>query len=181
MKRITMWHGVLLAVLSLQGLPARVYGEPTSGNSTLNIGYIDVTRVAEESPQFKAARSVLQGELEKRDGDLRRMAEQLKSKEEKLQRDSRVMSDADAKKTERDIIALRRKYQNSREEFRDELALRQNEERTKLLRQIAEVVKEIGKEERFDLILTEGVAYASKAVDISDKVLARLKRSFSSR
>lgn len=145
------------------------------------IGYLDVTRVAEESPQYQTARLALQGELERREKDLRRMADQLKEKEEKIQRNGSVMSDVETKKTEREIIALRRKLQNSRDEFRDELSLRQNEERTKLLRQVAEVVKTIGKEEGFDLILTEGVAYASKNVDISDKVLSRLKQGFKNR
>jgi outer membrane protein len=147
----------------------------------MRIGYLDVTRVAEESPQYQAARRSLQSELERRESDLRRMADQLKGKEEKLQRNSSVMSDAEAKKMEREVILLRRKVQNSRDEYRDELSLRQNEERTKLLRQVAEVVKSIGKEEGYDLILTEGVAYAGKNVDISDKVLLRLKQGFRSR
>jgi outer membrane protein len=147
----------------------------------MRIGYLDVTRVAEESPQYQAARRSLQGELERRESDLRRMADQLKGKEEKLQRNSSVMSNAEAKKMEREVILLRRRLQNSRDEYRDELSLRQNEERTKLLRQVAEVVKSIGKEEGYDLILTEGVAYASKNVDISDKVLLRLKTGFRSR
>jgi outer membrane protein len=154
---------------------------PALSNAAGQIGYLDVTRVAEESPQYQAARQALQGELERREKDLRRMADQLKDKEDKLQRNSAVMSDAESKKIEREIVTLRRKVQNSRDEYRDELSLRQNEERTKLLRQVAEVVKTIGKEETFDLILTEGVAYASKNVDISDKVLQRLKQGFKSR
>lgn len=140
------------------------------------IGYLDVIRVAEESPQYQAARQALQAELEQREKDLRRLSNQLKDKETRLQRNAAVMSDVESKKLEREIVALRRKLQNSRDEFRDELSLRQNEERTKLLRQVAEVVKTIGKEEKFDLILTDGVAYASKTVDISDKVLTRLKQ-----
>lgn len=171
MKYTTALSGLLLMGL---GLPVLVLAE-------LKVGYIDVTRVAEESPQYKAARQALQEELEKREGELRKMAEQLKAREDKLQRNSSVMSDEEVKKLERDIIALRRKLQNSRDEYRDELSLRQNEERTRLLRQVAEVVKTIGKENSFDLILTEGVAYASKDVDISDLILSKLKQNFKAR
>lgn len=169
-KRTTALISILLGALSVP---------VAAGN--IRIGYLDVTRVAEESPQYQAARRALQSELKRREGDLRRMADQLKGKEKKLQRNASIMSNAAAKNIEREILSLRRKLKNSRDEYRDELSLRQNEERTKLLRQVAEVVKAIGKEERFDLILTEGVAYASKDVDISDKVLMRLKRGFRSR
>lgn len=172
MKHTIISRCILFSMISIPSV---------SSAAGAQIGYLDVTRVAEESPQYQAARQSLQGELERREKDLRRMADQLKDKEEKLQRNVSVMSDAESKKIEREIIALRRKLQNSRDEFRDELSLRQNEERTKLLRQVAEVVKTIGKEENFDLILTEGVAYASKNVDISDKVLSKLKQGFKSR
>jgi outer membrane protein len=171
MKRITLLCGVFCGFWCLSGLV----------NAEVRIGYLDVTRVAEESPQYKAARESLQNELQRRETDLRNTAEQLKNKESQLQRDAAVMSETQMKRAEREVIALRRKLQNSRDEYRDELSLRQNEERTKLLRQVAEVVKEIGKAEQFDLILTEGVAYASRDVDISDKVLARLKQGFRSR
>ena len=142
------------------------------------VGYLDVTRVTEESPQYQSARKRLQKELERREGDLRSKAEKLKKLEEKLKRDGKVMGEPELNRLERDIISRQRKLKNARDEYRDELTLRQNEERNKLLRQVAEVVRAIGKEEGFDLILTEGVAYASRKVDISDKVLKRLKRSF---
>ena len=171
MRQTTALIGVLVGALCLPGM----------ARAEMKIGYLDVTRVAEESPQYQTARKALQGDLERRESDLRAMAEQLKAKEEKMQRDASVLSDGDAKKMERDVVALRRKLQNSRDEFRDELAMRQNEERAKLLRQVSEVVKSIGKEEGFDLILTEGVAYYSKTVDVSDRVLARLKQTYKSR
>jgi outer membrane protein len=170
-RQTTTLIGGLLVALCVSG-PA--------GAGT-KIGYLDVTRVAEESPQYQAARKSLQDDLERRENDLRVKAQQLKTKEDKLQRDAAVMSDSEAKRIERDIVALRRKLQNSRDEYRDELSLRQNEERAKLLRQVAEVVKAIGKEEGYDLILTDGVAYYSKGMDISDRVLTRLKQSFRAR
>ena len=101
--------------------------------------------------------------------------------EDKLKRNGATMSASELKKLERDILSRQRKLKNARDEARDELALRQNEERNKLMRKVAEVVKAIGKEKGFDLILTDGVAYSSKKVDISDQVLSRLKKGFKKR
>ena len=142
----------------------------------LHIGYLDVGRVVEESPQYNKARKTLQRELARRQKDLNAKAKQLKRLEDKLKRDADVMSAAEAKRLERDILSRRRKLKNAQAEYRDDLALRQNEERTKLLRQVSEVVKEIGKRQKFDLILTDGVAFHSKRVDISDQVLRLLKK-----
>ncbi|KOR29859.1 hypothetical protein TI03_01190 [Achromatium sp. WMS1] len=151
---------------------------PKFATAEIKIGYLNVTKVAEESPQYQAARRTLQTELQRRENSLRRMTEQLRAKENDLQRNATVMSEDNLKRAKRQIISLRRKLQNSKGEYRDELSLRQNEERTKLLRQIAEVVKAVGKEGRFDLILTDGVAYADERIDISNQVLERLKRNF---
>ena len=48
------------------------------------VGYLDVTRVTEESPQYQSARKRLQKELERREGDLRSKAEKLKKLEERV-------------------------------------------------------------------------------------------------
>lgn len=166
-----MLFGALLGLLLLSGQAV----------AETKIGYLNVTRVTEESPQYQAARKSLQRELDRREKDLRSKAGKLKRLEEKLQRDGANMKASELKKLERDILSRQRKLKNARDEARDELALRQNEERNKLMRKVAEVVKAIGKEKGFDLILTEGVAYASKRVDISDQVLARLKKGFKKR
>jgi outer membrane protein len=143
----------------------------------IKVGYLDVIRVAEESPQFRAASKTLKQEAERRESDLRAQVEKLKKLEEQYKKDAKVLSDAELKRLERDILARQRKLKNQRDEYRDEFSMRQNEERNKLMRQVAEVVRAIGKEERFDLILTDGVAYHSRGVDISDRVLSRLKES----
>jgi outer membrane protein len=119
----------------------------------------------------------LQSDLDRREKELRSQADKLKRLEQKLQKDGAGMSSSERKKLERDILSRQRKLKNARDEARDELALRQSEERNKLMRKVAEVVKAIGKEGGFDLILTDGVAYASEKVDISGEVLSRLKKA----
>ncbi len=78
------------------------------GARALRIAYVDVTRVSEESPQYREARAMLQRELEEKEADLRRMAERVKSG---------YISEA----------RLARK----RDEYREDMSRRQNEERTK--------------------------------------------------
>ncbi len=171
MSKKTVLITVLLGLLLLSGQVA----------AETKLGYLNVSRVTEESPQYQAARKALQRDLDRREKDLRAKAGKLKTLEDKLNRNGAKMGASELKKLERDILSRQRKLKNAREEAREELALRQNEERNKLMRKVAEVVKAIGKQKKFDLILTDGVAYASKRVDISDQVLSRLKKGFKKR
>ena len=143
---------------------------------TYRIGFVNATKVFEESEQYKKARDRLQTEFSRREKDLLSSQKQLKQLEEKLQRDGTVMSESEVKRLERDILSRRRKLKNSQTEFREDLNLRQNEEFKKLRAQIREVIQEVGKSENIDLIVSDGVVYFSKKIDISDLVLDKLKK-----
>ena len=142
------------------------------------IGYVDATKVFEESPQYSAARESLKTEFTRRENDVLAKQKQLKTLEDELSRDRAVMSESEVKRLERDIITRRRKVKAAQDEFREDLTLRQNEEFNKLRRQVTEVVQEVGKEEKIDLILSGGVVYHSKKIDLSDRILQRLKDKF---
>ena len=84
------------------------------------------------------------------------------------------MSDSEQTRMEQDIRARRRQLKSSSDEFREDLNLRRNEESQKLRRLLTEVIHQLGKDENLDLILDNAV-YASGRVNLTDKVLARLR------
>ncbi len=140
------------------------------------IAFVNATKVFEESPQYQEARDRLQTEFSRREKELLSEQKQLKQLEEKLQRDGSTMSESEAKRLERDILNRSRKLKNSQTEFREDLNLRQNEEFKKLRQQVREVIQEVGKAENIDLIVSDGVVYFSKKIDISDQVLEKLRK-----
>jgi len=146
-----------------------------AGAESYKVGYVDATKVFEESPQYEAARESLKAEFTRRENEILAKQKQLKKLEDELARDSAVLGESEAQRLERDILSRRRKLKAQQDEFREDLTLRQNEEFNKLRRQVSEVVQEVGKRENIDLILSDGVAYHSKRIDISDMVLDRLK------
>ena len=88
------------------------------------------------------------------------------------------MSQDELQRLQTDIRNRDRKVKYAQAEFREDFALRQNELRTKLAKQVEEVVAELAREEKIDLILSEGLVYYSKRIDISQKVIERLRRKF---
>ncbi|MDH5436713.1 MAG: OmpH family outer membrane protein, partial [Gammaproteobacteria bacterium] len=61
------------------------------------------------------------------------------------------------------------------DEFREDFNIRRNEEFGKLQKRIYEAIVSHAKKEKYDLIISDGVIYASDTVDITNQVLARLK------
>ncbi|HHH40154.1 MAG TPA: OmpH family outer membrane protein [Sedimenticola sp.] len=144
------------------------------------VGVVDATEVARKSPQYEGMLKSLEREFKRREKDLKGKQNQLKKLEQKLARDGAIMSEAEVKRLEQDIRSRRRKLKATGDEYREDMNLRRNEEFNKLSKIVTEVVHQIGKEEKFDVILTTGVVYASKRADLTDKVLQRLKAKYRS-
>ncbi len=144
----------------------------------LKIGVVNAIKVFEQSPQYAEARKNLEAEFSRKESDLIAQQKQVKKLEEKLSRDGAVMSESEVKHLERDIVSRHRKLKNAREEYREDFNLRRNELQSLISRQVAEIVRQVGKEEGIDIILTDGVIFASKRVNISGKILERLKEKF---
>ncbi|MTW19969.1 OmpH family outer membrane protein [Allochromatium palmeri] len=147
-------------------------------DSDYRIAVVDPNRVVEQSPQYEAARDALQREIEDRERDLREQQEQIAALQRQLERDGSLMSESELQRLQNDIRSRTRKVKYARDEFQDDFALRQNELRTKLSRQVQEVVVELAKEQKIDLILSDGLVYTNPRIDISDLVIERLKQEF---
>ncbi|HHG90699.1 MAG TPA: OmpH family outer membrane protein [Devosia sp.] len=141
----------------------------------IKIGFVNVARVLQQAPQAEKAKKRLEREFAPRDKRLVAMQKELQKLEEKLARDAAVMSDSERRKLEREILAKQRELKRAREEFREDFNLRRNEELGKLQRQVFEAIKSLAKEESYDLLLTDGVVYASDKVDVTAKILKRLQ------
>jgi outer membrane protein len=144
------------------------------------IGVVDATEVAKRSPQYEGVLKSLEREFKRRNQDLLSKQRQVKKLEEKLNRDGAIMSAAEVKRLEQDIRSRRRKLKATSDEYREDLNLRRNEELNKLSQIVTEVVHQIGKEQKIDVIISVGVVYASKRADLTNKVLQHLKEKYKS-
>ena len=52
--------------------------------------------------------------------------------------------------------------------------MRRNEELGKLQRRIIEAIRALAKEDKYDLLLTDGVIYASEKIDVTQQVQKKL-------
>ena len=166
----------LRTILSSVVLPLAVSFGAATASAENRIAFVEVSRLLQEAPQVQQVRDRIKAEFARRDDELVAQQKQLKQLEDKLSRDGAVMSEAEAGRLERDIISRRRKLKNEQTAFQEDLALRQNEELGKLRKVIAEVIVEVARKEKLDLVLESGVVWASDRANITDQVLQRLRK-----
>jgi outer membrane protein len=143
----------------------------------LKIGFVDTARVLKDAPQADLARKKLEHEFAPRDEKIVNMQKQLKNLDDRQNKDNVVMSDSVRRKVERDMIELKRDIKRAKEEFTEDFNLRRNEELTKLQRLISQTTVAVAKEDGYDIVLSDSVLYTSKRVDITEKILERLRAS----
>jgi outer membrane protein len=165
-QKFSIWVFVSLLLMGTDALAREV-----------KIGFVNVAQVLQEAPQAEAARKRLEQEFAPRDKRLVNQQKELEQLQEKLNRDAAVMSDAERGKLEREILSKQRDLKRAQDEFREDFNIRRNEELGKLQREIFEAIKALAKDEEYDLLLTDGVVYASDQIDVTEKVKQRLQAS----
>ena len=155
---------LLAAVCLLAAAPA---------SAELKIGFVNSQRILNEAPQAAKAKKEIEKEFAKRDQDLQKLAKQLQTMQESMQKNSVTMSDSERLDKERQLNELNRDFQRKQREFREDLNLRQNEEMAAIFDKVNKVIKNIAVTEKYDLILQEAV-YASPRIDLTDRVIKAL-------
>ncbi|MFP5348228.1 MAG: OmpH family outer membrane protein [Gammaproteobacteria bacterium] len=140
----------------------------------LKVGYVNAVKVIEEAPQGEAALKKLESEFGPRDKKLVAMQAKIKNLEDELEKNALLLKDPDRRAKEHEIVVLKRDLRRATQEFREDYNLRRNEELSALQKVVYKAIVEIAKQENYDLILHEGTIYASKKVDLTDKILKKL-------
>ena len=140
----------------------------------LKVGYVQVDKILQEAPQTSESGKKLEREFSPRTQELERMQKQIKDMDTALDKDSLTMSESDRRNKERDVANMKLEFQRKQRELREDINLRKNEELSSLQDRINKAVTSVAESEGYDLVVYSGVAFASKKIDITDKVLKML-------
>ncbi len=140
----------------------------------LKVGYVQVDKILQEAPQTAESGKKLEREFSPRSQELERTQKQIRDIETALDKDGVTLSETDRRNKERDVSNLKIEFQRKQRELREDINLRKNEELTSLQDRINKAVQTVSETDGYDLVIYGGVAYASKKIDITDKVLKML-------
>jgi len=167
-----------IVTLSAAGIAmlASVLAPTSAANAEAKIGVVNFARLAEESPQAKALQASLEREFGTRQRDLVQQQKELKTKEEKLQRDAAVMAEGERNKAQKDLIDGQRDAARRQNEFKEDVELRRNEELGKLQRSLVQEVQTYAKSQAFDLVISaDTVIYRKETLDITSQVVIAMQ------
>jgi outer membrane protein len=141
----------------------------------LKVGFVNVSKILDQAPQAQSASLRIEKEFAPRDRDLVAQQKAMRAMEDRLVKNGAVMSATERERQSAEIRKLRREIRTNQGEFREDLNLARSREMTKLQRRVVKVIKDLAKAEKYDLIIGEGVIYAGEKVNITNKILAKLK------
>lgn len=144
----------------------------------LKIGVVNVPLLMDRAPQTKAAMDALQEEFAPRQREFAAKAKELEDFTAKVQKDAAVMGETERRNAEKELRDLQREVARLQNEFQEDLNLRQNEELGNLQRALLGEVQKYAQEQGYDLVVGDGVLFASNAVNITAEVLQAIETSY---
>lgn len=144
----------------------------------LKIGVVNIPALMERSPQTKAAMDALQEEFAPRQREFLAKQKEFEDMTVKVQKDLAVMGETERRNAEKNLRDLQREVTRLQTEFREDLNLRQNEELGQLQRALLKEVQDYAAQEGYDLVVGDGVLFASNAVNITEEVLRAVEANF---
>lgn len=168
MKLFTKYYLAVFIAITLPVLAS------AQAPANLKIGVVDINRLMSESPQFQAARAKLDDEFAPRRREIIAMQTSLEERAASLQKDLDVMGATEREAAQRELRNEERAIVRAQTEFREDSELRNNEVLRVVQQNVVAEVVAYSESEGFDLVLVEGIVYASDRVNVTQVVLERL-------
>ena len=140
----------------------------------IKIGFVQVDKILKEAPQTQASNKRLEKEFKSKTESLKKMIQGIQKDEKDFAKNSLTLSDSEKDKTSRKLQQDKIDAQRTERELREDIDLRRREEINTLRTKVNETIEKLAKENKYDLIVYQGVAYASPAIDITDLVIKSL-------
>jgi len=143
-------------------------------SAEVKMGAVNFQTLLEDAPQTKTAMAALENEFAPRRRELLTLQNDLKARDEKLQKEGAVMAEADRAKAEKTLRDQQREFSRKAGEFQDDASTRRNEEIGKVQRYLVTEIQAYANAQGFDLVLGDGVFFAKGPLDITANILAVL-------
>jgi len=141
----------------------------------IKLGFVDIPFLIDEAPQAQAASSRLEREFAPRQLLIKEQKAEIEILHKELEDSS--LSAAERAFKEREYRKIERRMKRDEQEFREELNIQKNQEFKKVRVYVLNAIATFAKSHNYDMIISDGVLFANKTVDVTDKVLLELQQA----
>jgi outer membrane protein len=144
------------------------------GAEALKIGYVDMQKALNQCQAGREAKKLITGEVEKMQKTFGAKQKELEKIKEDLEKRGSVMNESVRVEKERDYQARLRDLQRMQRDFEEDLRRKDRELTDRVLRDLALIVRRLGEEKGYTLILERNqaaIVYISGVLDLTDEVI----------
>ena len=164
---------LVLSVLLMVGLAAS-----NVIAADLKIGVVSVERILSEAPQVDAVNTSMLERFGPQRDALQKLEKEITKMQGNYKRNELVMTEDKLNNLKKEIIIKIQGLKKKEALLQQEVVTVRNQELAVLQQQVRGIIDDISKKGKYTLVLSEGVAYADDKLDITDKVLDKMKSAF---
>lgn len=145
------------------------------------VGKVDIQKILISVKEGKKIRKQLKDDFDKKQGVIKKEEDSLKKAKEAFDKQSLVMNAKAKAKKQRELQEMYMKLQQKTMGYQREMQAREQKVTGPLINKIAKVVQEVSKSEKIDItyeISSRSIVYASKEVDLTDKVIKAYDKKY---
>jgi outer membrane protein len=163
-------HWLVLVVLALS--PALA-----AAQDRVKIGFIDIQRAITESAAGKKAKARFDAHVKKAEADLLKEKQEIERLKADFDKKGPLLKDDERRNLEVDLERRFRQYQRTGQDHQQELRQKESELTSEMLKEIQQIVAEIGKADKFTLIFERSqLLYHDQGIDITHRVIETYNR-----
>jgi outer membrane protein len=147
----------------------------------VKIGFVNMNLLLKEAPQVVAINEKLQDQFGTQKKELDGLAESIQKQEQELKRNELLMTEARLKEGKKNLLEQIKEYRGKEAKLAKQVQALQNKELAVFREVVRNEISAMAKEDKFDLILNDGVMFAAESLNITDKLLERLKKQAKSK
>ncbi|MDH5710127.1 MAG: OmpH family outer membrane protein [Gammaproteobacteria bacterium] len=144
----------------------------------LKIGFVSVEKLLTEAPQVEAVNTAMLDRFGGKKKELEDMQKELQAMQEDYKRNELVMTEDKLKELQGQLIGKMQLFKQKEATLAQEVNTMRSQELAVLQKSVRDIINDIAKREHYDLVLSEGVVFASESLDITSTVLDQMKKDF---
>ena len=145
---------------------------PAGAQERVKIGVVDIQRIISESQAGKVAKERFRTHVKKVETELIREKQEVERLKSDFEKKSPLMKEEDRRSLEKEIQKRERGYVLSARDSQEELRQKEGEMTGEIFKDIVKVVNEVGKGDKFSIIVERSqVPYSDEGIDITKKVI----------
>ena len=157
------WLVLFLILLCVPGVGAQ---------ERVKIGFIDIQRAISDSNAGKRAKERFQAQVKKAEAELLKEKTELERLKADLDKKGPLMKEEERRNLEVDLQRRYVNYQRTMTDQQQELRQKEGALTGDILKELEKIVNEIGKSDKFTLILERNqILYSDQGIDVTNRVI----------